>query len=260
MLLSQFLKGLRDAGHDIDAVAESLHRKNNPNVSPPSKVDRPCDFMQPLVQVLLDAIAQVAPAKQDTVAMRQLQDMQAQLHAAQEKLRRAGMEVTPDRTRPSNVPLPAAETPELNSDVSCSVPVDPPLSKRQKTQPSAKTSTTQRSLQAMFAASAPSGAPVQEDAAMTMSPDQVLEPKAPSLRSHPLVSTTGPSVKNWYESVDTETQQMAKKIIELLQEQRYGKERLQTAAAQYGIPVGDALKLTPKSLIQVISIGAAMSA
>ena len=38
---------------------------------------------------------------------------------------------------------------------------------------------------------------------------------------------------------------MAKKIIELLQEQRYGKERLQTAAAQYGIPVGDALKLTP---------------
>ena len=47
--------------------------------------------MQPLVQVLLDAIAQVAPAKQDTVAMRQLQDMQAQLHAAQEKLRRAGM-------------------------------------------------------------------------------------------------------------------------------------------------------------------------
>ena len=146
--------------------------------------------------------------------MRQLQDMQAQLHAAQEKLRRAGMEVTPDRTRPSNVPLPAAETPELNSDVSCSVPVDPPLPKRQKTQPSAKTSATQRSLQAMFAASAPSGAPVQEDAAMTMSPDQVLEPKAPSLRSHPLVSTTGPSVKKWYESFDTETQQMAKKIIE----------------------------------------------
>ena len=168
--------------------------------------------------------------------------------------------MTPDRTRPSNVPLPAAETPELNSDVSCSVPVDPPLPKRQKTQPSAKTSATQRSLQAMFAASAPSGAPVQEDAAMTMSPDQVLEPKAPSLRSHPLVSTTGPSVKKWYESFDTETQQMAKKIIELLQEQRYGKERLQTAAAQYGIPVGDALKLTPKSLIQVISIGAAMSA
>ena len=211
--------------------------------------------MQPLVQVLLDAIAQVAPAKQDTVAMRQLQDMQAQLHAAQEKLRRAGMEVTPDRTRPSNVPLPAAETPELNS-----VAADPPLPKRQKTQPSAKTSATQRSLQAMFAASTQSGAPVQEAAAMTMSPDQVLEPKAPSLRSHPLVSTTVPSVKKWYESFDTETQQMAKKIIELLQEQRYGKERLQTAAAQYGIPVGDALKLTPKSLIQVISIGAAMSA
>ena len=63
----------------------------------------------------------------------------------------------------------------------------------------------------MFAASSQSGAPVQEDAAMTMSPDQVLEPKAPSLRSHPLVSTTVPSVKKWYESFDTETQQNGKK-------------------------------------------------
>ena len=192
--------------------------------------------------------------------MRQLQDMQAQLHAAQEKLRRAGMEVTLTALDLLMFLCLLLKPPELNSDVSCSVPVDPPLPKRQKNQPSAKTSATQRSLQAMFAASAPSGAPVQEDAAMTMSPDQVLEPKAPSLRSHPLVSTTGPSVKKWYESFDTETQQMAKRIIELLQEQRYGKERLQTAAAQYGIPVGDALKLTPKSLIQVISIGAAMSA
>ena len=33
-----------------------------------------------------------------------------------------------------------------------------------------------------------------------------------------------------------------------------------SSAAQYGIPVGDTLKLTPKSLLQVISIGAAMSA
>ena len=61
-------------------------------------------------------------------------------------------------------------------------------------------------------------------------------------------------------SFPVETQQLSKKVLELLQEQRYAKEVLQSSAAQYGIPVGDALKLTPTSLLQVISIGAAMSA
>ena len=71
-----------------------------PTCHPPAKLIVLVISCNHWFKFLLDAIAQVAPAKQDTVAMRQLQDMQAQLHAAQEKLRRAGMEVTPDRTRP----------------------------------------------------------------------------------------------------------------------------------------------------------------
>eukprot|EP00435_Cladocopium_sp_Y103_P075780 s3_g64.t3 len=78
-----------------------------------------------------------------------------------------------------------------------------------------------------------------------LTPDQALEPKAAALRPHPLVGTTVPAVKKWMESFPVETQQLSKKILELLQEQRYAKETLQSSAAQYGIPVGDALKLKP---------------
>jgi hypothetical protein len=45
-----------------------MHRKNNPSSAVPSKVDKPAEFMQPLVQLLVDQIASVAPAKQDTAA------------------------------------------------------------------------------------------------------------------------------------------------------------------------------------------------
>ena len=99
VFLSQLVKAMRDAAFDLDAIAESMHRKNNPSSAVPNKVDKPAEFMQPLVQLLVDQIASVAPAKQDTAAMRQLQEVQTQLHAAQAKLRQAGVSLTPDRHR-----------------------------------------------------------------------------------------------------------------------------------------------------------------
>ena len=61
------------------------------------------------------------------------------------------------------------------------------------------------------------------------------------------------------ETFDVETQQCAKKILQLLSETKYTKTKLQNAAAQYGLNVQDSLKLAPKSLQQVIAYGAAMS-
>ena len=112
----------------------------------------------------------------------------------------------------------------------------------------------------MFSQEAPKSVdqvpPVQPE----YNPDECLEPKAPSLRPYPLTGTSVPSIKKWMDSFPVETQQMAKKILELLKEKRYSKERLQTAVTQYGIPIGDVMKLTPNSLQSVVSIGAAMSA
>eukprot|EP00435_Cladocopium_sp_Y103_P018796 s1489_g4.t1 len=197
VFLSQLVKAMRGAAFDIDAIAESMHRKNSPSSAVPNKVDKPAEFTQPLVQLLVDQIASVAPAKQDTAAMRQLQEVQTQLHAALAKLRQAGVSLTPDRP--------------LRSD-------------RCKCRPC------------------------------------LLQPTAPTLRDHPLGGVSVQAIKRWVESFNVETQQMAKKVLELLQEQRHSKDKLQTAATQYGIPVGGALKLPPESLLQVISIGAAMAA
>ena len=104
-----------------------------------------------------------------------------------------------------------------------------------------------RSLPTMFSQEAPKSVdqvpPVQPE----YNPDECLEPKAPSLRPYPLTGTSVPSIKKWMDSFPVETQQMAKKILELLKEKRYSKERLQTAVTQYGIPIGDVMKLTPNS-------------
>jgi len=58
---------------------------------------------------------------------------------------------------------------------------------------------------------------------------------------------------------DVETQQTAKKILEMLAGHKYSKAKLQNAAAQYGLNVQDSLKYQPKSLQQVIAFAAAMS-
>ena len=68
VFLSQLVKAMRDAAFDLDAIAESMHRKNNPSSAVPNKVDKPAEFMQHLVQLLVDQIASVAPAKQDAAA------------------------------------------------------------------------------------------------------------------------------------------------------------------------------------------------
>ena len=232
-----------------------MHRKNNPSSAVPSKVDKPAEFMQPLVQLLVDQIASVAPAKQDTAAMRQLQEVQTQLHAAQAKLRQAGVSLTPDRHRRAATDANAGPVVPPGS-VSGPPAVVADGSKKLKAAEPVKPAPKQQSLAKMFA----EAADTPDNTQPVMSPDQVLQPTAPTLRDHPLGGVSVQAIKRWVESFDVETQQMAKKVLELLQEQRHSKDKLQTAAAQYGIPVGEALKLPPKSLLQVISIGAAMAA
>ena len=53
VFLSQLVKAIRDSGIDIDATAESLHRRRDPNAVVPSKVDSPGEFLQPFFRTLL---------------------------------------------------------------------------------------------------------------------------------------------------------------------------------------------------------------
>lgn len=188
--------------------------------------------------------------------MRQLQEVQTQLHAAQAKLRQAGVSLTPDRHRRAATDANAGPVVPPGFVSGPPAVVADCFKKRKRHLVNLKPAPKQRSPAKMFA----EAADTPDNAQPVMSPDQVLQPTAPTLRDHPLGGVSVQAIKRWVESFDVETQQMAKKVLELLQEQRHSKDKLQTAAAQYGFPVGEALKLPPKSLLQVISIGAAMAA
>ncbi len=88
---------------------------------------------------------------------------------------------------------------------------------------------------------------------------EVLNPSTPVMRDNQPSGSTPGDIKKWMESFDVETQQSAKKILQMLGEQKFTKEKLQNAAAQYGLNVQQSLKMAPKSLQQVISIAAAMA-
>ena len=99
MFGSQILKTLRDQGIDIDATAESLHRQLAPQQGIPNRTDKPIEFMAPLVQFISDKLKAQCPVKQDTAAMRKLQETEAKLQAAKTKLAQAGILDTPQRSR-----------------------------------------------------------------------------------------------------------------------------------------------------------------
>lgn len=96
---SQILKTFRDQGIDIDATAESLHRQLAPQQGIPNRTDKPIEFMAPLVQFIADKLKAQCPVKQDTEAMRRLQETEAKLQAAKSKLAQAGIPDTPQRSR-----------------------------------------------------------------------------------------------------------------------------------------------------------------
>jgi len=89
--------------------------------------------------------------------------------------------------------------------------------------------------------------------------EEVMNPSKPVIRDQQPKSGSQGDLKKWMEQFDVETQQTAKKILEMLADRKYTKGKLQNAAAQYGLNVQDSLKYQPKSLQQVIAYAAAMS-
>ena len=86
---------------------------------------------------------------------------------------------------------------------------------------------------------------------------EVMSPSKPVLRRQQPPGSQPGEIKNGWR-VFSETQQTAKRVMQMLGGHKY-KEKLQNAAAQYGLNIKDLLKMTPMSLQQVISIAAAMT-
>ena len=71
---------------------------------------------------------------------------------------------------------------------------------------------------------------VPKEGPLTVS--EVLHPSTPVMRDNQPSGSTPGDIKKGMESFDVETQQSAKKILQMLGEQKFTKEKLQNAAAQ----------------------------
>ena len=63
--------------------------------------------------------------------------------------------------------------------------------------------------------------------------EEVMNPSNPVLRDQQPKSGSQGDLQKWMEQFDVETQQTAKKILEMLADHKYSKAKLQNAAAQY---------------------------
>ena len=266
---SQILKSFRESGVEIDALCEHLHRTIDPMAPVPSKSEDPVAFMQPLVSVLTAKAKEISPAKHETAALKELQAVQKKLKETEAKLRLSQQTAASQPSPPSpsnNVGVSGSAESDLiesfeeepNEEGKTGEKVKPPLPTRKRLPPSssalgASPKAKQRSL-ASWVQTKPE-APKEDP----LTAAEVLNPSTPVMRDKQPSGSSAGDIKKWMESFDVETQQSAKKILQMLSEQKFSKEKLQNAAAQYGLNVQQSLKMTPKSLQQVIATAAAMT-
>ena len=67
----------------------------------PSKTEKPSVFVEPLIQKIVDLLKDLQPERAESSAVRKLQSVQAELEAAQAKLKGAGL--TPQDPDSQNV-------------------------------------------------------------------------------------------------------------------------------------------------------------
>ena len=236
----------------------------------PNKSEDPVTFMQPLVAILTAKAKELSPAKQDTAAIRELQAVQKKLRETEAKLRLSQQSASSQPSNQSQSP-PAAVVGAADEDLIENFEDTPieedksgekakptlPTNKRSSPPSSAALGASPKAKQRRLTqwVQNKSGTPKEDP----LTVEEVLNPSTPVMRDNQPSGSTPGDIKKWMESFDIETQQSAKKILQMLSEQKFNKEKLQNAAAQYGLNVQQSLKMTPKSLQQVISIAAAMA-
>ena len=89
VFVSQLRRTIREANLDIDSIAEHLHRTKAPTAPVPSKQEAPVDFFSPVVVSVVVLLKQIQPVRQDGLALRRVQSLEAQLKEAQAKLAEA---------------------------------------------------------------------------------------------------------------------------------------------------------------------------
>ena len=259
---AQLLKSMRENAVDIDIIADHLHQTNSSTTSIPSKNDQPVESIAPLIHEVVTKLKALQPQKTEGQALRRVQALEAQLKAAQDQLAAAGLSDQPQShtISPKQPPKRSPSSAHLGST---------PKRKARKTE-----ETTQQKLSKMFPpqeASAPSVPEAAEGAHQTpecisdgdddvslLAVSKILHASSPVLKQYQpggFSAATG-TIKKWFQTFPTETQQPAMKIIQILNDSGVTKTDLQQAA----LPMDMSLKMTPSTLHQFVAIGASLTA
>jgi len=260
---AQLLKSMRENAVDIDIIADHLHQTNSPTTSTPSKNDQLVEFIAPLIHEVVTKLKALQPQKTEGQALRRVQALEAQLKAAQDQLAAASLSDQPQShtSSPNPPPKRSPSSAHLGST---------PKRKARKTE-----ETAEQKLSKMFPpqeASAPSVPAAAEDVRRTpgcisdgddgslLSVSKILDASSPVLKQYQPGGFSAATIKKWFQTFPTETQQPAKKIIQILNDSGVTKTDLQQAAIQYGLPMDMSLKMTPSTLHQIVAIGASLTA
>ncbi|CAE7564879.1 unnamed protein product [Symbiodinium sp. CCMP2592] len=116
VLLSQLQKKLRENNIDVDATIDAIHQSKGQKA--PDKVKEAITFVAPLVDTIMDAIKPWAQVRNygakntdgDNQAAQRMQALEEQTAKYKQRLRSAGIEVTPQKSLPlQNEPAEGSE-------------------------------------------------------------------------------------------------------------------------------------------------------
>ena len=222
------------------------------------------EFIAPAIQAVVTKLKALQPQKTESQAIRRVQALEAQLKAAQDQLAAAGL--AEETQRPPSSPKP---NPKRSP---CSAPLgSTPKRKARKIE-----ETSQQKLSQMFPpseVSAPSVPTVRTNIrrpqdniseadveGSILSVPEILNASSPVLKQYQPGGFSAATIKKWFQTFPTETQQPAQKIIQILNDPGVLKTDLQQAAIQYGLPMDLSLKMTSPTLHQIVAIGASLTA
>ena len=113
VLLSQIQKRLREDNIDVDATIEAIYKSKN--LKPPDKVKEATNFVTPLVDEIFSAMKPWTQVKnygknpeQDNQVAQRMQELEEEAAKYKQRLKSAGMEVTPTKVLPLQPPPPSA--------------------------------------------------------------------------------------------------------------------------------------------------------
>ena len=246
VLLSQIQKKLREDNIDVDSTIEALYQSRN--LKPPDKVKEATNFVAPLVEEIFSAMKPWTQTKnygktseQDNQVAQRMQELEEEAAKYKQRLKSAGVAVTPTKTLPVQPEHSASSAPSESRRAASpqplppSAPEDPPA-KRRRTQRADKKKQYESLLEEPFNVIKQSGQ--QPPTSMTSIKTWVTNLKK-----------TLPSDKH------KELDQHIQHVHTLLEEGKHTKAQLQQMATRWGLPISliTATAASPKTLQQLIA-------